>query len=99
MKGLYLYTKSEDRINGPIQKPMTEGEIRELYVDNKRLAVVRAVPSDVITCSGCYLKALKRPNKGCMIPTAYVNGAALGGFCCGSAKIIIKEIDEILENL
>ena len=92
MKRLYLYTKSEDRANGPIQKPMAEGEVRELYVDNERVATLRAIqhPSGGISCSGCYLRDLRTTVKTCMIPVKHAGGTALGGFCCGSEKVILK---------
>ena len=100
MKGLYLYTKSEDRINGPIQEPMTKGEIRALYVDNERVATVRAIlhPSDGKSCSGCYLKSIRETTKWCMIPIAREGDAVLGSTCC-SYSCILKDIEEILENL
>lgn len=99
MKGLYLYTKSDDRRTGPIQNPMAEGEIRVVYVDNRRVAVVRAIPSDSTSCFGCYLNGLSETTKGCMIPTERVGDTAIGAVCCGSEKVILKNVEEILEEL
>lgn len=99
MKGLYLYTKSEDLVNGPIQEPMAEGEVRVLYVDNERAAIVQAVRSDGISCDDCYLRDLRETTKWCMIPIKHGGSTVVGGVCWAYNKLILKNVEGLLEEL
>lgn len=105
MKRLYLSSHDIDGL--PMQDCMTAGEQRELYLDGKFVAIVRAVPNNTQSCESCYLD-LDSDNNSlqgmCRIPVTYIGESTtgqpvpIGVGCCGY-NTIIEHVGDTMEQL